>query len=97
MDGDRPVHLPGHQGRRARSRSAGSPHAGRFGAREEDGAWEENRWEADDMKVSTPREMTHASLEELAGKVGIWPEWRPGAASRGRGGGVFSCIVGAGT
>ncbi|CAO2195517.1 unnamed protein product [Urochloa humidicola] len=84
--------------RYSRCRSTGSARALSVArSEEEDAAWDQSQWEAGG-KVSAAREMTHASLEELAGEVGASPEWRrrrAGAPSRGRrGGGVFSCISG---
>ncbi|RLN24537.1 uncharacterized protein C2845_PM07G31000 [Panicum miliaceum] len=83
----------------SRCSSTGSAHAGRFGARVEDGgAWDGKQWEAGGGKVPAGSEMAHRrhrSLEELAGEVGASPAWRqPGAMPRGRSIRIFSCING---
>ncbi|RLN03280.1 uncharacterized protein C2845_PM13G15740 [Panicum miliaceum] len=84
----------------SRCSSTGSAHAGRFGARVEDGgAWDGKQWEAAARgKLPAGSEMAHRrhrSLEELAGEVGASPVWRqPGALPRGRSMRIFSCING---
>ncbi|CAL4972764.1 unnamed protein product [Urochloa decumbens] len=76
--------------RYSRCRSTGSAHA-LSGAHveEEDGAWDQSQWEADG-KVFAARDMTHASLEELAGEVEASLEWRRRGGAEEEG--CFSCI-----